>query len=57
MKSDVVKAAIILGASVVLAAGVLVYFSPYHSSVRAFHSADDFKALDVAAKCAQLTSQ
>lgn len=57
MNSDVVKAAIILGGSIVVAVCISVYFSPYYSCIRAFHSAGGHEEVAVAAKCAQLTSQ
>jgi hypothetical protein len=56
MKSDIIRAAIILSAGILLATGLWIYFSPYHSCVRAFQNDDaEYDALDVALKCAQLT--
>ena len=60
--SDLLKATVILGAAIVIAVSIWVYFSPYHSCVRASSgvaasgmTAAQYK-LNVAAGCARASS-
>jgi len=49
--SDPLKAALILGAAIVIAMSIWVYFSPYHSCVRAMP--EKAGPADAAAFCAR----
>ena len=54
MRRDVTTAAAILGGFIILAVGMWIYFSPYHSCTRAFANSGT-NDIDVAIECAKVT--
>lgn len=55
--SDLPKAATILGAAIIVAVAISVYFALYHACVRALQDASSAKAAQAAVICAKETGR